>query len=159
MNPKAIRWMATSLKRDVLDVARKSSYAHKKNIYFALRDMILTVESMSKEIEVMCIEERGPEPSRTSTIGTAGRIIKEVALEYGFSPEVLRSAGRQRDIFHARAEAMRRIRQTGRYSLSQIGRFFGRDHSTVKHSLEIAEWLEKRRQARAVAESRQKAAA
>ncbi len=43
--------------------------------------------------------------------------------------------GTTHHIAHARQDAMRRIREGLGYSLPRIGRFFGRDHSTVVYGL------------------------
>lgn len=60
-------------------------------------------------------------------------IILAVADETGVAAADILSAKRPRKIAHARAEAMRRVRALDcpAPSLPQIGRWFGRDHSSV----------------------------
>ncbi len=73
-------------------------------------------------------------------IGEMEQITKKVAMEYGASLSAMKGPARHRAIFLARAEAMRRIRQTDRYTLQQIGRYFGgRDHSSVMVAIRRAE--------------------
>lgn len=62
------------------------------------------------------------------------RIAIEVALEHRISFTKLTGRSRCSDLAHPRQEAMFRMRQVG-FTQSQIGRFFGRDHSTVRHGV------------------------
>lgn len=50
--------------------------------------------------------------------------------------EMLLGVGRSRDIAWPRQEAYALAWDTGRYSMAQIGRYFGdRDHTTVLHGI------------------------
>lgn len=62
---------------------------------------------------------------------TMAGICQQVAEAHGLTVEDLRGDDLTRDITEARAEAMWRIRQTGRFSFPTIGRFFRRHHSAV----------------------------
>lgn len=67
-----------------------------------------------------------------ATHGVMAVICAEVSEEYGIPVAKMRGKERTADVCCARAEAMRRIYDTGAKSLPQIGRFFGgRDHSTA----------------------------
>lgn len=80
-------------------------------------------------------------------VGEMQAIIKNVSAEFGISVEAMKGPSRARPTFLARAEAMRRIRQTNRYSLPQIGRFFGgRNHASVQDAIRRAEKVARARE-------------
>lgn len=62
-------------------------------------------------------------------------IVKSVADRHHVSESELLGPGRRRALFLARAEAMAEIRRLYGDSLPQIGRLFGRDHSSVMNAL------------------------
>ncbi len=66
---------------------------------------------------------------------TMAGICQQVADDYCLTVEDLRGDSLVRDITEARAEAMWRIRQTGRFSFPVIGRFFHRHHAAVMSSV------------------------
>jgi chromosomal replication initiator protein len=65
---------------------------------------------------------------------TMREMAMEVAEKHGVTLEDLQGPSRTQKLATARQEAMARIYATGRYSTTQVGRFFGgRDHTTVMH--------------------------
>jgi chromosomal replication initiator protein len=67
---------------------------------------------------------------------TMASIAADVAGKYGISIDALRSRDQTHDIAHPRQEAMYLMHKTGRYSMPQIGRYFGgKDHTTVLHGI------------------------
>ena len=66
-------------------------------------------------------------------------IAEQVANERGMLPDELRGPRRLDPIVQARQEAMRRMYRSGRFTTTQIGRFFNRDHTTVCYSVKAAE--------------------
>ncbi|WP_245895971.1 chromosomal replication initiator protein DnaA [Deinococcus irradiatisoli] len=71
-------------------------------------------------------------------------VLRTVAARYGLPAEVLRGAGRMREVVVPRQIAMYLIRDLTSHSLPEIGLFFGRDHSTVMHAVsKVSENLEK----------------
>jgi chromosomal replication initiator protein len=62
-------------------------------------------------------------------------ILAEVSAERRIPTSDLLSPSRQHPIAHARQEAMVRMYATGRLSLTQIGNFFDRDHTTVLYGI------------------------
>jgi len=62
-------------------------------------------------------------------------IAAEVAQANGLTLAELRSRNRAQRIARPRQEAMAKIHQTGRYTLTQIARFFGMDHTTVLYGV------------------------
>lgn len=70
---------------------------------------------------------------------TMREIAMSVAEKYGLTLLDLMGESRLARIAHPRQEAMWLIRQGGRCSLPMIGRFFGRDHTTILHGVRAHE--------------------
>jgi hypothetical protein len=62
-------------------------------------------------------------------------IIRRASLLFGLAHDVLRSPLRSKSINYARAITMYALRERLRMSLPELGRMFGRDHTTVMHAL------------------------
>ncbi|WP_221090191.1 chromosomal replication initiator protein DnaA [Deinococcus aquaedulcis] len=62
-------------------------------------------------------------------------VLRQVATHYNMPAEVIRGAGRVREVVTARQVAQYLIRELTDHSLPEIGQFFGRDHSTVMHAI------------------------
>ena len=62
-------------------------------------------------------------------------VLRQVAAQYGTTPDLIRGSGRARDIVIPRQVAQYLIRELTEHSLPEIGQFFGRDHSTVMHGI------------------------
>lgn len=76
---------------------------------------------------------------RTATGKTLSHsIIAQTAMESGVPVHVLTGGDRTRHVAHARQDAMLRIHEETNFSLPQIGRMFGRDHTTVLYSIRAA---------------------
>ena len=69
-------------------------------------------------------------------IPTPDAIITEVARFFGFDESVIKGPGRSRTVVNARNIAMYLIRNITGLSTIEIGKIFGRDHSTAVHSLD-----------------------
>lgn len=67
-------------------------------------------------------------------------ILNEVAEKHDVCPREMLSASKADPVAVARFECWFRMREETTYSYSQIGRFFGRDHTTVLHG--VARWRE-----------------
>lgn len=65
------------------------------------------------------------------------QIIHEVAQEEGLTVDDLKGVGRSKPLALARQRAMWLIAQRTSLSLPQIGRLFGRDHTTALHSIRV----------------------
>jgi len=65
-------------------------------------------------------------------------IALEVAVKHEITVEEMAGPKRQPRQIHPRHEAMFKMRKVG-YSYSEIGRFFGRDHTTVMHGVRAHE--------------------
>jgi chromosomal replication initiation ATPase DnaA len=66
---------------------------------------------------------------------TMRSIAEAVASEHGRTLADLRGGSPKHRDAHPRQRAYAAIRGTGRYSLTQIGRFFNRHHTTVLYGL------------------------
>lgn len=90
-------------------------------------------ELLRREIEKAYRDgmEGRPKAGRTTL-----RIINdEVSEEYGLNPADLLASGRGCDeISHARFAAFDRAHKAG-FSLGMIGKYYGRDHTTVLHGI------------------------
>ena len=76
---------------------------------------------------------------RDATLPTPELIIGEVSRFYSIDPSVIRSTLKNKNTAEARQVAMHLIRRMTNLSLPEIGREFGRDHSTVIHALKRVE--------------------
>jgi len=62
-------------------------------------------------------------------------ILADISSETGFTIEQLKSDRCRSALCCARQRFMAEAYATGRFSLPQIGRFIGRDHTTVLHGI------------------------
>jgi chromosomal replication initiator protein len=62
-------------------------------------------------------------------------IAERIAYLRGITLEDMRGPSRKDPIVTARQQAMAAIMATGRFTTTQCGRFFRRDHSTVCHAV------------------------
>lgn len=67
----------------------------------------------------------------------AGAIIAEVAVETGIAVDALKGEQRVARIARARQLAIWRVADETELSLSEIGRLFHRDHTTVLHAIRV----------------------
>lgn len=95
-------------------------------------------EVAAPKIEVKPEPEPEPEPvvvpKPKPALSPAQLIIYNVALKHGLTYADIMGRSRKADIVTARHEAMYELRQTGKYTLPQIGRFMHRDHTTILHA-------------------------
>jgi len=66
-------------------------------------------------------------------------IVRETARAYGLTPEDLRSRSRKQLVVRPRQVAMYLVRRYTPTSLADIGRAFGRDHTSVMHAIDVVE--------------------
>ena len=86
------------------------------------------------EIEVAFAELGEELATKIRTPHPCSRIINEVCHEHGITRDELISPSRVLHLARIRQLAMWRCRQAG-VSLPAIGRYFGRDHTTVLHAV------------------------
>ncbi len=101
-------------------------------------------ELMGEEIDVDTVSRavRDMFKEKSEFLPTVDEIIEEVAKFYNIDPKDIRGQARTRNIMRARQVAMYEIRRMTNLSQDSIGKEFGgRDHTTVKHSIEQVEKL------------------
>lgn len=85
-----------------------------------------------------------PRPARLSLVSTPNwrvdEIVRRTAISYGLSVEDLLGRSRSKMIVRARKEAMKAVYELG-FSYPEVGRFFGRDHTTVMY---LVKWKKAR---------------
>ena len=104
----------------------------KLSAYMALDQITLDVPSVSRAISDMYKAEGNAVP-------TPSLIISQVSRYYSIDETALRSTLKNKGTAEARQVAMYMIRKMTNLSLPEIGREFGRDHSTVLHSIRKVE--------------------
>lgn len=65
----------------------------------------------------------------------ARKVRAEIAEKFGLAIEEIMGEQRSKKIVEARHEIFWRLKKETKWSLPQIGRFMGRDHTTVLHGL------------------------
>lgn len=63
-------------------------------------------------------------------------LLADVARQYGLPPDVLLARGRMKELVRIRNEFIYRAAAETHHSVSAIGKFIGRDHSTILHSIQ-----------------------
>lgn len=74
-------------------------------------------------------------PWRTPQRETMKEIATRCAERHSLTLDDLKSTDRHAPLNAARMEAMHEIYKTGNFSFPQMGRFFNRDHTTVRYSV------------------------
>ena len=96
--------------------------------YKDLSNMRLTMENIARTIEDV-------QTSETSAVVTPELVVRYTCRYYGVEESQLRGRQRSKNISEPRQVAMYLIRQMASMSLEDIGKYFRRDHSTVKYAL------------------------
>ncbi len=97
-----------------------------------LNNMPLDLQNISTVINDMFKNEN-------SALPTAGLIISQVCKFYSIEESVLRGTLKTKGVSEARQVAIYLIRHLTNLSLPDIGKEFGRDHSTIIHSIRKVE--------------------
>ena len=100
--------------------------------YRDLNDMPLDLPNISRAIDDMF-------KSEGNSLPTPGLIISQVCKFYSVDETVLRGTLKNKGTTEARQIAMYLIRKLTNLSLPDIGKEFGKDHSTVLHSIRKVE--------------------
>lgn len=100
--------------------------------YWELTGMEITVPNVARAIKDMY-------KGKADTLPTPSLIIAEVGRFYSIDEGTLRGTLKNKGTAEARQIAMYLIRKMTNLSLPDIGREFGRDHSTVIHSIRKVE--------------------
>jgi hypothetical protein len=115
---------AEELYQHYLDVRRRLRAAPQKK-----------TEVATPKIEIRPEPEPEPNPvvapKPKPALSPAQLIIYNIALKHGLTYADIMGKSRQAHIVTARHEAMYELHKTGKYTLSQLGRFMHRDHTTI----------------------------
>lgn len=76
-----------------------------------------------------------PKVWRPSFPTAVRKVLSAVAAKHDLKVSDILSEKQNRNISRARQEAMWELHQLGKYSLPMIGRYLGRDHSSVHHGI------------------------
>jgi len=74
---------------------------------------------------------------RPGSVSYARRVVKEVSEKRGVAVRDMMIQRRNIDFVMARYEVYWRLREETRWSMPQIGRFVGRDHTTILNGLRV----------------------
>lgn len=138
---KAIR-RGVNLPDPVLRYIAENITANVRQIEGTVNKLLAFHELMGEEIDVDTVSRavRDMFKEKSDFLPTVDEIIEEVAKFYGIDPRDIRGQARTRNIMRARQVAMYEIRRMTSLSQDAIGKEFGgRDHTTVKHSIEQVE--------------------
>lgn len=98
----------------------------------ALATWLRVSDQKPQPIEILRIMQAHEQPI------SMRRIALDVAMKHEITIEELTGPKRHQRQAHPRQEAMFKMKRAG-YSYSEIGRFFGRDHTTVMHGVRAHE--------------------
>ncbi len=104
----------------------------KLRAYVDLNAMELTLENVTRAIADMFKTEG-------SSLPTPSLVIGQVCKFYSIDEDVLRGTLRNKNTNEARQTAIYLVRKLTRMSLPDIGKEFGRDHTTVMHAIRKVE--------------------
>ncbi|MFA5316325.1 MAG: chromosomal replication initiator protein DnaA [Dehalococcoidales bacterium] len=93
-----------------------------------------SIELAARALESISGKHTGEQSQTGTAPAMPGRVISLVAENFQVSPEDIKSRRRDKKTVIARQVAMYLIKQQNGCSLAQIGKEFGRDHSTVIHA-------------------------
>jgi chromosomal replication initiation ATPase DnaA len=98
------------------------------------REYAALIERIRDEAYAAGLHDRAKPGSVTAPTSLMEQITEAVAAEHGVLPSELRGPSRFAQFIEPRRRVWAELRERG-YSLSQIGRFFGRDHTTIMHGI------------------------
>ena len=141
---KAVQ-MGVDLPRPVLEYIAENIKSNIRQIEGTVRKLLAfkELEDASMNSETIMRAVRDLIRNADSFMPSPEIIIEETAKCYGVDVSDIMSTSRTAKVTLARQVAMYIIRSLTQLSLPDIGRVFGRDHTTVMHSLEKVEKLMK----------------
>lgn len=127
----------------VLEAIAKNITANVRQIEGIVKKMLALKQLENAEMDTTTLMRALQELLRDkdSYMPSPEAIIDETGKCYGIDVTEIMSTSRTKEVAMARQVAMYIIRQLTKLSLPEIGRVFGRDHTTVIHSLEKVEGL------------------
>jgi chromosomal replication initiator protein len=124
-----------------LDSIAAATHGNVRQLQSALTRVVAVSSLQGRAIDTALASSvlGGPSPPDVSTAGAVAHIKATVARELDLEPAHLSGSGRNPRIVQARHIAIYLCRQLTDASLSQLGRSFERDHSTVLSSIRRVE--------------------
>ncbi len=128
--------MGYEMPLEVLNFIAENLVSNVRQLEGAVKKIAAQCKLMGKGVTIdlafQCISDMivGSEPVAM----TADKIIGKVSQKYGVSIEDLKSSKRTKHIAHARHVAVYLLRELTDMSLPQLGKYFGRDHTTILNS-------------------------
>ncbi len=128
--------MGYEMPPEVLTFIAENLVSNVRQLEGAVKKIAAQCKLMGKGVTIdlafQCISDMivGSEPVAM----TADKIIGKVAQKYEVSIEDLKGSKRTKNIAHARHIAVYLLRELTDMSLPQLGKYFGRDHTTILNS-------------------------
>lgn len=133
-----------SIRKDIVLFLAERIRTNIRELEGALKRVILASQLRGKELSIPEIEDLLKDLLQKRKEIRIEDIIREVAKEFNFEPEILKSPQRNKNISLARQIAMYLCRRFLNMSLLEIGSYFGKkDHTTVLYACHRIEELKK----------------
>lgn len=142
---KAIR-RGTDLPESVLQYIAENITENVRQLEGTVNRIVALQELMGEHVDVDTVIKATKEflKNKAEFLPTPEVIIEEVSRFYNFTPEVILSKARTKDVVLARQVAMFITREMTTLSLEEIGEAFNRDHSTVMNGLDRIRDMQKK---------------
>ena len=129
-----------NLDEDVVNYIAENLTANVRQLEGAVNKIKAYHDLMSEDIDVSSVSKIMKDMFKEkSSFITPDIIIEETAKYFSISPEDIKGPSRAKPFVVARQISMYLLRTLTNFSLSEIGEFFSRDHSTVINSLKQIE--------------------
>ena len=127
------------LPEDCLEMLARRPVRSVRDLLSGLNQTVARAALLRRPITPELVGEALDAVGATRRPRTIEEIQERVARAYGMSFDDLKSRSRRRRVVRPRQIAMYLCRQWTEASLKDIGRAFGRDHSSVMYSVEMVE--------------------
>ena len=131
IEPQLTQYISNSL---TANVRQLEGVVKKINACKTLMHMEINFDTVKAAIQDIFFDNPGLNPS-------VSMVIEEVARYHGIAPDLIRGTSRNKEAVMPRQLAMYISRDLTGRSLPDIGKEFGKDHSTVMHSIKKIEGL------------------
>ncbi|MBP3520895.1 MAG: chromosomal replication initiator protein DnaA, partial [Oscillospiraceae bacterium] len=130
----------------VLRYVAENITANVRQIEGTVNKILAFQDLMGQQVDVDTVTRavRDMFKDKADFLPTPDVIIEEVAKFYHIPSHEIKGKSRTKDIVLARQVAMYEIRRMTTLSLQEIGEVFSRDHTTVMHSIERIENMDKK---------------
>ena len=120
--------------------------ANIRQIEGAVKKLMAKQNLLHQKIDIDMVNEAIKDVLRDDpeVMMTPSLIINEVAKFYGIEPDTIRSVSRKKETLIPRQVAMYIIREKTGLSLPEIGREFGKDHTTIMNAINKIEAMMKK---------------